>query len=390
VQLPVRALILSVVVVLVVGGAVTAHAVTRSDTPSKAVAAQPLRPPTRRPLDTFTFVGGGDIALTGNADARVFAGIRRYLRRADLVVGNLEGTLATGGSPKCSGPAESGCFTFRGSPAWATALHSAGFTVLNVANNHALDYGTEAQGETLAALRRARIVHQGLPEQIAYVREERVKVALIGCAPYRWSQSLLDTGGSARLVRKAARHADVVIVYMHAGAEGTGSEHVRGVDESYLGESRGNAREFAHAMVRAGADLVFGSGPHVLRGIEWYGKRLIAYSLGNLAGTHTLSTFGSLGESALLRVTLDERGRFQTGSIVPLRLVGTGTPVLDARGASIERIRALSSEDFGARAFRISGLGRLAPPRPRLRSARRAALDMRAPPLACDCGRPAS
>ena len=57
---------------------------------------------------------------------------------------------------------------------------------------------------------------------------------------------------------------------MHAGAEGSDAEHVAGADETYLGEPRGNSRAFAHAMIRAGADLVFGSGPHVLRGIEWY------------------------------------------------------------------------------------------------------------------------
>jgi hypothetical protein len=355
---PARALLLSVVVVLLVGGAAAAHAVTRSDTPAKTVFARPLTP---SPLSTFTFVGGGDIALTGNADARVLAGIRRYLRPADLAIGNLEGTLATSGTSKC-GPSSSDCFTFRGSPHWATKLREAGFRVLNVANNHALDYGTEAQRQTLAALRGARVIHQGLPGQIAYVRAGTVKVGLIGCAPYRWAQSLLDVAGTARLVHRAAQNADVVLVYMHAGAEGTDAGHVRGVDESYLGEPRGNAQEFAQAMVRAGADLVFGSGPHVVRGIEWYRGRLIAYSLGNLAGTHTLSTFGSLGESALLRVTLDERGGFKTGSLVPLRLVGAGTPVFDARGASITRIRALSKEDFGAKAMRMSASGKLAAP----------------------------
>src|SRR6266540_2581945 len=331
---------------------------TRSESSNAVVAKRPALAP---PLDTFTFVGGGDIALTGSADARVFAGIRRFLLHADLVVGNLEGTLATGGAPKCAG--EFWCFTFRGSPAWAATLRGAGFMVLNVANNHALDYGTEAQRETLTALRRARILHQGLPGKITYVRAGRVKVALIGCAPYRWSQSLLDVRSTERLVRRAARHADVVLVYMHAGAEGTGAEHVRDGDESYLGESRGNARAFAHAMVKAGADLVFGSGPHVVRGIEWYRGRLIAYSLGNLAGTHTLSTQGALGESALLSVTLDADGRLQNGSVVPLRLVGRGTPLFDARGGTILRIRGLSHADFGARAIRIAASGRIAAPR---------------------------
>jgi poly-gamma-glutamate capsule biosynthesis protein CapA/YwtB (metallophosphatase superfamily) len=316
-----------------------------------------MRPP--QPA-TFTFVGGGDIALTGDADARVLAGVRGYLLHNDLVIGNLEGTLAVGGTPKCSGGV--GCFTFRGSPDWATTLRSTGFMVMNVANNHALDYGPEAQRETLQALRRARLLHQGLPGQITYVRAASVNVALIGCAPYPWSQSLLDVHGTERLVRKATRHADVVLVYMHAGAEGIGAEHVRGDDETYLGEPRGNAQEFAHAMIRAGADLVFGSGPHVLRGIEWYEGRVIAYSLGNLAGTDTLNTDGSLGDSALLRLTLDARGRFKAGSIVPLRLVNPGTPRFDRGGATIASIRGLSHEDFGARAIRIAASGRIAPP----------------------------
>jgi poly-gamma-glutamate capsule biosynthesis protein CapA/YwtB (metallophosphatase superfamily) len=170
--------------------------------------------------------------------------------------------------------------------------------------------------------------------------------------------------GSAALVRRAARHADVVLVYMHAGAEGTGAEHVRNAEETFLGEPRGNPVGFAHTMIKAGADLVFASGPHVLRGIEWYRGRLIAYSLGNLAATNTLSTQGSLALSSLLRVTLDGRGRFATGSIVSLRLVGDGTPVFDSQRAAIGAMRALSKEDFGPRAMRISKNGRLSPPKP--------------------------
>jgi poly-gamma-glutamate capsule biosynthesis protein CapA/YwtB (metallophosphatase superfamily) len=346
------------------GGIAVAIGLAVSDSPSKTTDARAssTRAQAPAPLETFTFVGGGDIALTGNRNAAVFAGIRRFLRNRDLVVGNLEGTLATSGAPKCGQGSGSGCFAFRASPVWAATLRAAGFMVLNVANNHALDYGTEAQSETLAALRRARIVHTGLPGQIAYVRAGKVKVALIGCAPYRWAQSLLDVHGSRALVRKAARHADVVLVYMHAGAEGAGAEHVRNADETFLGEPRGNPVEFAHTMIKAGADLVFASGPHLLRGIEWYRGRLIAYSLGNLAATNTLNTQGSLALSSLLRVTLDRSGRFTTGSIVPLRLVGDGTPVFDGRRAAVGRIRELSREDFGSRAIRISDKGRLAAP----------------------------
>jgi Bacterial capsule synthesis protein PGA_cap len=349
---PGRVLLLALVPVLLLGGAASALGELPTTT---GVATHEAAP-----LGTLTFVAGGDIAVTGDPDVRVFDGIRRYLREGDLVVANLEGTLATSGAPKCSGG--DGCFTFRGSPAWADVLRRAGFDVLNVANNHALDYGAEGQSETVASLREAGLLEQGLPGQVQHVSLRDIRIALIGCAPYGWAQSLLDVAGTARLVRSAARSADVVIVYMHAGAEGSDTDHVSGDDETYLGEARGNSRAFAHAMIRAGADLVFGSGPHVLRGIEWYRSRLIAYSLGNLAGTHTLSTTGSLGASALLRATLDARGNFLNASVVPLRLAGVGTPVPDAGAEVATRIRALSYADFGARAIRISAAGRLAAP----------------------------
>ena len=353
---PARALLISVVPVLLLGGAMPARG--ELPLPLKTAAAGPHA--AKPAATTFTFVGGGDIALTGSPDPRVLAGIRPYLRAADLAIGNLEGTLTTGGAPKCSGG--TGCFTFRGVPAWARTLRSAGFTVLNVANNHALDFGPEGQHDTLAALERAGLLEQGLPGQVLFVSIRGIRVALIGCAPYAWAQSLLDVDGTARLVRNAARRANVVIVYMHAGAEGTDATHVGNVDETYLGEPRGNSRAFAHAMIRAGADLVFGSGPHVVRGVEWYRGRLIAYSLGNLAGTHTLSTEGSLGMSALLRVTFDSRGRIDAASVVPLRLSGFGTPAFDPARAAVPWIRTLSHQDFGAHAPGISPAGRLAVP----------------------------
>ena len=120
----------------------------------------------------------------------------------------------------------------------------------------------------------------------------KLKVAFIGVAPYKWAQSLLDIPGTAALVRRAKGMADVVIVYMHAGAEGSSADHVPTGMETFLGEQRGDPRAFAHAMIDAGAALVLGSGPHTLRGMEWYRGHLVAYSLGNLAGSNTLSTSG--------------------------------------------------------------------------------------------------
>jgi hypothetical protein len=344
-----------------------ALAVLAADRPARSAAAAPLEPPVVRrapPVPTFTLVAGGDVALAGEPNAALFTGIRGYLRGADLGIANLEGTLATGGAPRCAASAESGCFVFRASPQWAATLEHAGFGAVSVANNHAFDFGRSAQAETLAALRSAKIAAGGLPGGIAYVRTARIKVALIGAAPYTWAQSLLDVEGTRALVRTAASHADVVVVYMHAGAEGRDATHVSGGDESYRGEQRGNARAFARAMVAAGADLVFASGPHVVRGIEWYRRRLIAYSLGNLATSHTLSTEGTLGESALLRVTLDARGRFVAGSVIPLRLDAWGTPSSDPGRAALRSIRALSRADFGATAATVGPTGRIFAPRP--------------------------
>ena len=174
-----------------------------------AVAATPRAAPPR-PAATFTLVAGGDVALAGEPRAALFAGIRRYLRPADLAIANLEGTLATGGGARCTASAKAGCFVFRASPQWAAALERSGFTAMNVANNHALDFGRDAQAETLAALRGAHLAVDGLPGQITEVRAGGVRLALVGAAPYTWAQSLLDVPGTQALVRRAARRADVV------------------------------------------------------------------------------------------------------------------------------------------------------------------------------------
>ena len=149
---------------------------------------------------------------------------------------------------------------------------------------------------------------------------------------------------------------------IHAGAEGADHQHVRPGTEWFLGENRGNAVAFAHAVVRAGADLVVGSGPHVLRGIEWYRGRPIAYSLGNFLGYHTLNTEGVTGVSAILQVTLARDGSWVAGDLVPLTLAPAGIPRPDPLGAAQGAVRTLSRQDFGKRAMLVSKAGVLRPP----------------------------
>jgi hypothetical protein len=153
-----------------------------------------------------------------------------------------------------------------------------------------------------------------------------------------------------------------VVVAIPAGAEGGDAQHVTGGEERYVAEDRRNAEAFAHLAVDAGADLVLGSGPHVLRGMELYRDRLIAYSLGNFAGYHNFGLDGVLADSAVLHVHLSAGGAFRSGRIASVRLVDAGMPEPDPAGAGAQLIAELSRDDLGPRAIRVTPAGRIAVP----------------------------
>ncbi|MDP8910727.1 MAG: CapA family protein, partial [Actinomycetota bacterium] len=163
--------------------------------------------------------------------------------------------------------------------------------------------------------------------------------------------------------RRADELADLVVVTMHAGGEGRAATRVRPGTEYFLGENRGDSMRFAHAVVDAGADLVAGHGPHVLRGMEWYRGRLIAYSLGNFLGCGTLSNKGILAVSGVLRVKLRTDGSWAGGRLVPMRLAGCGMPALDRTRSAHRLVASLSRRDFRRRAVVLSETGRIVPPR---------------------------
>ena len=322
------------------------------------VAAKPKAPP-----GVVAIVATGDIVM-GSAPNLPPDGGRSFFSdveadlAGDVVLGNLEGTLSTGGGSKC-GSGSTNCFAFQTPPSYARWLAEAGFTVMNLANNHAFDYGASGLRQTIAALDRVALDHTGRPGQVTVQTIGQIRVALVGFASYPWAASLTDIAGARRLVKKAGRSADVVVVTMHAGAEGRDRQHVGRGTERFLGENRGDVVRFTHAVVDAGADLVVGHGPHVLRGMEWYKRRLIAYSLGNFAGYEVFSLGGALSTSGILRVILRGDGTFETGRLVPTTLVGKGVPALDPSEAAHGMVRTLSREDFGARAVKVSPDGLL-------------------------------
>jgi poly-gamma-glutamate capsule biosynthesis protein CapA/YwtB (metallophosphatase superfamily) len=279
---------------------------------------------------------------------------------AQVVFGNLEGTLTTAASSKCS-PASAGrtCFAFRDPPGYVRYLKQAGFTVLNDANNHSFDFGAAGQAETVRAIRAAGLAQTGLPGQITLVSVKGVRIAFVAFAPYDYTASLLDRPAARALIERARRQASVVVVYMHAGAEGSAADHVTGAEEHFLGEDRGNPEAFAHLAVDSGASLVLASGPHVLRGMEFYKGHLIAYSLGNFAGYRNFGTDGILSMSAILRVTLSPTGQFLRGRLYPVHSTGEGQPVRG--GGSAALVARLSAQDFGPAAARILPTGLITP-----------------------------
>jgi poly-gamma-glutamate capsule biosynthesis protein CapA/YwtB (metallophosphatase superfamily) len=151
-----------------------------------------------------------------------------------------------------------------------------------------------------------------------------------------------------------------VVVYMHAGAEGADADQVTDREEFYLGEDRGDAEAFAHLAIDAGASLVIASGPHVVRGMQFYQRHLIAYSLGNFAGYGNFGTGGDLDLSAILHVTLSSAGRFERARIYPIWFTTQGRPV--PGGGTVPFIARLSAEDFGRSAARILPSGAVRAP----------------------------
>ncbi len=328
----------------------------------KAAAPTTTAPANRQPV-TLTAIG--DLSL-GNTP-RLPPNPATYLQSvstamaAPIVFGNLEGTITNGGGSKCGTPS-SNCFAFRVPPAYGPMLRQNGFTVLNSANNHSHDFGAQGVSDTSAALQAAGIAQTGLPGQIAVVTQGSTRVSFVGFAPYNNTNSMLDLDAARQLIAKAKGESDVVVVYMHAGAEGSDATHVTGQEETYLGEDRGNAKAFAHAAIDDGANLVIASGPHVLRGMEFYKGNLIAYSLANFAGYHNFSISGDLSLSGVLRVTLDGSGKWQSGQFVSTLLDGDGHPTLDPKGAAARFVAGLSTTDFGPAAGKFAADGTITPP----------------------------
>lgn len=323
--------------------------------PSPSATASTAIPPSQttngaQSIVTIGWVGdttpGSSMGLPPQHGRALFSALRSQLLKPDILAGNLEGTFGSGGPSKSDEAGASGTYSFQAPPAYAESLAWAGFDVMNIANNHAYDFRDTGLAATRKALDTYGIEHTGMSGQITVREANGVKVAFIGVSPYWWSQSLNDIADTASLVRQAKKKAAVVVVIMHAGAEGadkTGTP--KGVEKAF-GEDRGNPRAFSRAMIDAGASVVVGSGPHVVRGIERYKGKLIAYSLGNFAGWGNFKLAGNSALSGLLTVRVNRDGEVLGGRLLSLKLAEPGVPELDSKNSTVKLVTSLSKKDF--------------------------------------------
>src|SRR5262249_32402773 len=156
--------------------------------------------------------------------------------------------------------------------------------------------------------------------------------------------------------------AEIVIIQVHMGGEGADHTHVKPGTDMFLGENRGDPIAFSHAMIDAGADIIIGHSPHVMRAMEFYKGKLIAYSLGNFAGYHALGYSGVVGVTGILRVTLRRDGSFVAGTLVPTHMVAPGSPRMDPQKQAIPLVSGLSKADFPKTGARIGVDGTVTPP----------------------------
>ena len=290
--------------------------------------------------------------------ATVLAGVKGLLEDADLTFVNLEGPLCDSGTTnKCRKGGN--CYAFRTPTRYGQYLKASGVDVASTANNHSGDFGEECRRETERALDALGIAWSGAPGSVATLARNGLKMGLIAFHTSPACNYLNDTETAAALVRSVAATHDLVVVSFHGGAEGSGALHVPAGREVFFGEDRGDLRVFTHAVVDAGADLVLGHGPHVVRGMELYNQRLIAYSLGNFTTYGPFNLKGPQGLGLVLDVTLDAEGRFVEGRALPTMQPGKGGAVPDPSGQVLGYLRQLSSEDFPGTGVHVDADGRI-------------------------------
>ena len=306
----------------------------------------------------YSIIGVGDIMMgtnypsTGYLPAHDGKDIIRdlvpALKDADITFGNLEGVLLNkGGTPKrCKNP--NVCYVFRSPEHYVDYLVEAGFDMVSLANNHSNDFGNAGRLRTKEVLRSADIAYAGLAgtDEFTIFTKDSVRYGLAAFAPNVGTCDIRNISYAKKIVSKLAANSDIVIVSFHGGAEGAKNQHVPKTTETYYGENRGDVHAFSHAVIDAGADVVFGHGPHVPRAMELYNDRIIAYSLGNFCTYGRFNLNGPAGYAPVLKVYVDSEGSFIQGEIISTYQQKTHGPKLDSQNRALNKVIELTKADF--------------------------------------------
>ena len=318
--------------------------------------------------DTLTIAMTGDImmgttfpakALPANDGADLFKDTKAITQRADIAVGNLEGTLCDGGtSTKGSGP---NVYSFRTPTSYAPLLKDAGYDFLSMANNHANDFGDIGIESSERCLNEQGIKYAGIEGHVesAVITRKGLKIGLCAFGHNSYTLKHTDLQLVKRILDDLKKKSDIIIVSFHGGAEGRTKSHLPYGSETFLGENRGSLREFAHFCIDNGADVIYGHGPHVVRAAEVYNGRFIIYSLGNFCTPYGMSLTGISAHSPVIEITIDDQGRFLHGRIHSfLQQKGIG-PRKDNSHEVARQIKQLSEEDIPQSEARIDAKGNI-------------------------------
>lgn len=236
--------------------------------------------------------------------------VKQHLK-ADVVFGNLEGVI----SDKHLQTTKRGknTFSFRMPTKYASILKDARFNVLNFNNNHSNDFNYTGKMHTKAALAKNGI---GYLDSVLVVNDS---ICFYSFYLHSSSRCITWTDSIQQIIKDLAQRYPILIISIHGGKEG--SSVVTNSCERYLGEYRGNLVEFSKSSIDAGADLVLCHGPHVIRDVDVYNGRLIAYSLGNFCTPFGFKLTGPFGESLILKVILNDDGALKSFSTVKLKQI---------------------------------------------------------------------
>ncbi len=320
---------------------------------------------------SVTFAAAGDTMMgtatrkgpkglaAGNGEG-LFTGINPWMQAADVAFLNLEGPMGDGIPATKCGPNSSNCYAFLTPTRYVAALKGLGVDMVSLANNHGWDAGKPGQDQTMSTLDAAGIGHSGPPGDVSIIERNGVKIGMVAAATSGCCLNINRIEEVTQAIRELDAKVDIVVLSFHGGAEGSRYRHVPGKLEIAYGEKRGDVKKLARAAVDAGADLVLGHGPHVLRAIEVYRGRLVVYSMGNFCGYNQFGTRGGYGgTSMVVEATLAGNGVLTAARLRSVALDNLARPRPDPTGRALGQIRALNRSDFPATGVKVAEDGTL-------------------------------